>query len=53
MLFFLYLTDPSIRLIADLNRDPINLAEDELGLVVDKDVFEEAKTKVGSWTSPL
>jgi uncharacterized protein (DUF362 family) len=49
----LYLTDPSIRLIADLNRSPIDLAEDELGLVVDKDVFEEAKTKVGSWILPL
>jgi hypothetical protein len=32
----LYLTDPSIRLIADLNRDPIDLAEDELGLAIDK-----------------
>ena len=49
----LYLTDPSIRLIADLNRDPIDLAEDELGLAIDKDVFEEAKVKVGDWILPL
>jgi uncharacterized protein (DUF362 family) len=49
----LYLTDPSIRLIADLNRDPIELAEDELGLAIDKDVFEEAKVKVGDWILPL
>lgn len=48
----LYLTDPSIRLIADLNRDPIDLAEDELGLLIDKDVFEEAKAKVGNWILP-
>jgi len=49
----LYLTDPSIRLIADLNREPIDLAEDELGLAIDKDVFEEAKVKVGDWILPL
>ena len=49
----LFLTDPSIRLIADLNRDPIDLAEDELGLAIDKDVFEEAKVKVGDWILPL
>ncbi len=48
----LYLTDPSIRSIADLNRDPINLAEDELGLAIDKDVFEESKVRVGDWILP-
>ncbi len=49
----LYLTDPSIRLVAKVNRDPIDLAESELGLVIDKDAFEEARTKVGNWISPL
>jgi hypothetical protein len=49
----LYLTDPSIRLIADLNRDPIDLAEDELNLAIDKDAFEEAKAKVGNWILPI
>lgn len=48
----LYLTDPSIRSIADLNRDSIYLAEDELGLVIDQEVFEEAKVKVGDWVLP-
>ena len=48
----LYLTDPSIRLIADLNREPIERAEDELGLTVDKELFKEAKKKVGGWFSP-
>jgi len=49
----LYLTDPSIRLIADLNRDPIDLAEDELALSIEQEAFEEAKDKVGSWILPL
>ncbi len=49
----LYLTDPSVRLVAEVNRASIDQAESELGLVVDKDVFEEARTKVGNWISPL
>ena len=49
----LYLTDPSIRSIADINRDPIDLAEDELNLAINRDAFEEAKAKVGNWISPL
>lgn len=49
----LYLTDPSTRLIADINRDPIDLAEDELSLAIDKDAFEEAKAKVGNWILPV
>ena len=49
----LYLTDPSIRSIAGLNRDPVYLAEEELGLAIDKDAFEKAKAKVGNWILPL
>ena len=49
----LYLTDPSIRSIADLNRDPVYLAEDELNLAIEKDVFEEAKAMVGNWILPI
>jgi len=48
----LHLTDPSIRQIADISRSPINLAQEELGLEVNMDVFDEAKAKVGSWVSP-
>lgn len=48
----LNLTDPSIRSIADLNRDPVYRAEDELGLAIDQEVFEEAKDKVGDWILP-
>lgn len=49
----LYLTDPSIRSIANLNKESIKLAGDEFGLVIDKLEFEEAKNKVGNWTLPL
>jgi len=49
----LYLSDPSIRLIAEFNRALVDLAENELGLAVAKDVFEEARAKVGNWISPL
>jgi len=48
----LYLTDPSIRTIADLNRAPIDLAGDELGLAIESDFFEDAKVKVANWLSP-
>lgn len=48
----LSITDPSIRSIADLNRDPVYQAEDELGLAIDQEVFEDAKAKVGNWILP-
>lgn len=48
----LHLTDPSTRTIADLNRDPIEQAEDELGLAIGRDAFEEARAKVGNWILP-
>ena len=46
----LYLTDPSKRWIADLNRTPIELAEDEFG-ACDEESYNEAKMKVGDWVS--
>lgn len=48
----LHLTDQSIRSIADLNRDPVYLAEEELGLDIDQEVFEEAKAEVENWLLP-
>jgi uncharacterized protein (DUF362 family) len=48
----LYLTDPLIRLVAELNRRPIDFAENELGLTVDRTFFDQAKTEVGGWFSP-
>jgi len=48
----LHLTDSSIRSIADFNRDSVYLAEDELGLAIDPEIFEEAIAKVGNWILP-
>jgi hypothetical protein len=38
--------------IADFNRDIVYLAEDELGLAIDQEAFEEAKDKVRDWSIP-
>ena len=48
----LQLTDPSIRTIAEINTAPIARAEDELGLDIHKEFFEDAKMKVGKWITP-
>lgn len=48
----LYLSDPSIRLIAELTRAPLELAEEEFG-AIDREIFKESRTKVGNWISPL
>ncbi len=48
----LHLSDPSIRSIAGINRGPIELAADELGLPIDEGLLEEASAKVGAWVSP-
>ena len=47
----LNLSDPSRRLIAEVNRASITLAEDEFG-TCDEETLKEAKTEVGNWLSP-
>jgi hypothetical protein len=44
------LTDPAIRLVADINREPIDMAEEEFG-AYDRELIEDAKKKVGNWLS--
>jgi hypothetical protein len=44
----LYLTQPTKRLISEVNLAPIELAEKEIR-VVDRGKFEYAKSKVGDW----
>ncbi|NIM93909.1 MAG: DUF362 domain-containing protein [Anaerolineales bacterium] len=48
----LHLTDPTIRMVAEVNRGPIDLAGDELGLEIDRECFEGAVEKVGKWITP-
>ncbi len=47
----LHLTDPSKRSIAELNTEPIYMAQEEFG-AFNQDHIEEAKPKVGSWLNP-
>ena len=48
----LHLTEGSIMVSPPLNQKPIELAEKELGFI-DQGVLKDAKTKVGSWLSPI
>ena len=47
----LNLTDQSILQVAELNRAPIDMAEEEFG-IYDREVLKESKMKVGNWLSP-
>jgi uncharacterized protein (DUF362 family) len=47
----LNLTDQSILQSAEVNRTPIDMAEEEFG-AYDREVLKESKMKVGNWLSP-
>ncbi len=47
----LNLTDQSILQVAELNRAPIDMAEEEFG-AYDREALKESKMKVGNWLSP-
>jgi len=47
----LNLTDQWIRLVEEVNRAPIVLAEEEFGSY-DKEILKESKKKVGNWLKP-
>jgi len=47
----LNLTDQWIKQVAEMNRVPINMAQEEFG-AYDRGVLKESKLKVGNWLSP-